>query len=486
MIVLLRIIEKLLIIYFSLYFLIDVVLYIYSLIIFSRKKTGKKPASCIDYSDYFVSLIIPAYNEEVSIVHCTKMLLNLDYPNYEVIVVNDGSVDNTLNELHKHFDFTELEITVSDGLVTSPVKKVFSAKSGCLSLIDKENGGKADSINAGINYSNGNFVCTIDADSILDSNALKEVVRPFILDPNTVVSGGQLAASNDLTLKDNKVVNSKTPLNIWVLWQIIEYIKTFMISRLGLSKINSLLIMSGAFSLFKKQDLLEVGGFLTAFNKHDYIIETIGPGKQTVCEDMEIIVRLNRYFRDKKIVPKTVFLPKPVCWTEVPENGRNLFRQRSRWHQGLAETLRIHRKMIFEPKYGMTGLFALPYYFYFELLSPLMKVVSLVFIVLASIFGIINFEWVILLILSAMIVTAIIMSSITAAIESWSYKQGAVSRNALRYKSFKEWMWLVIAGIIAEFSYSFYKIAAQINGLISFLNRRSSWNKFERKGLKHE
>lgn len=486
MVLFLRIIEKLLIIYFTLYFLIDIILYLYSLIIFSRKKIREKPNSSIDYSKYFVTLIIPAYNEEVSIVDCSKMLLELDYPNFEIILVNDGSSDNTINELHRNFEFSESVSTAPGSLLTMPVKKIYKAIPGNLILVDKENGGKADSINAGINYSNGNLICTIDADSILDSNALKEVVKPFILDPKTLVSGGQLAASNDLILKHNKVVSSKTPSNIWVIWQIIEYIKTFMISRLGLSRINSLLIMSGAFSLFKKQDLLEVGGFLTALNKHDYIIKTIGTGKQTVCEDMEIIVRLNRYYRDQKIIPKTVFLPKPVCWTEVPENGHDLFRQRSRWHQGLAETLRIHRKMIFEPKYGMTGLFALPYYFCFELLSPLMKVISLVFIILASIIGIINFQWVILLILSAMIVTAIIMSSITAAIESWSYKQGGVSRKALRYKSFKEWMWLIIAGIIAEFSYSFYKIAAQINGLISFFNKKNAWNKFERKGLKQE
>jgi cellulose synthase/poly-beta-1,6-N-acetylglucosamine synthase-like glycosyltransferase len=201
---------------------------------------------------------------------------------------------------------------------------------------------------------------------------------------------------------------------------------------------------------------------------------------------MEIVVRLYRYHRDKKIKPDTVFLPEPVCWTEVPDNGRNLFRQRARWHQGLAETLRLHRGMIFEPKYGMTGLIGLPYYFCFELLSPLVKVFSLVFIVLASIYGIINFQWVILLILSVMLVTAIIMSSITAAIEGWSYKQGAVNRNALRYKSFKDWVWLIIAGIMAEFSYSFYKIAAQINGMISFFKRKSEWHKFERKGLKQE
>jgi cellulose synthase/poly-beta-1,6-N-acetylglucosamine synthase-like glycosyltransferase len=483
-ILILRIIEKLLVLYFAIYFLIDIALYIYSLFVFSKKEKNEKASP--DYSGHFVSIIVPAYNEEVSIVHCTKLLFELSYPEYEIILVNDGSRDGTLRELHNHFAFTDGVIEPSPQLSTKPVRKVSVAGSGRLILIDKENGGKADSINAGINYSNGNYICTIDADSILDPDALKEVVRPFILDPRTVVSGGQLAASNDLTLEHNRVVSSKTPSNLWVLWQIIEYIKSFMISRIGLSRINALLIMSGAFSLYKKQDLLNVGGFLTAINDHHYIEGTIGTGRHTVCEDMEIVVRLYRYYRDKKIMARTAFLPRPVCWTEVPDNASNLFKQRSRWHQGLAETLKIHRGMVFEPKYGMTGLVGLPYYMIFELLSPLVKVFSMVFILLASVYGMINVEWVILLIMSVLLITAIIMSSTTAVIESWSYRQGAVNRNALRYKSFKDWLWLIMAGIIAEFSYSFYKIVAQINGLTAFLKGKSEWNKFERRGLKQE
>ena len=481
-VLILRVIEKILIIYFTGYFIIDIGLYIYSLFVFRKKK--KEHNETVDYSNHFVSIIVPAYNEDVSIVSCTQMLLELDYPNYEVIIVNDGSKDQTLDTLYNHFDFEETEKKFVPELVTKSIKKISRSKSKNLIVIDKENGGKADSINAGINFSSGNYICTIDADSILDTNALKEVVRPFILDPNTIVSGGQLAASNDLILEHNKVVSSKTPTNIWVLWQIIEYIKSFMISRIGLSKIDALLIMSGAFSLYKKEDLLQTGGFLTAINTHPYIEKTIGIGKQTVCEDMEIVVRLYQYSRDKKMKPKTVFLPEPVCWTEVPDSGKNLFKQRSRWQQGLAETLKIHRNMILEPRYGMTGLIGLPYYFFFELFSPLIKVFALIFIVVSAFYGTINFQWVALLILGVMLVTAIIMSSITAIIENWSQKQNSVNRDALRYKSFKDWLWLVVAGIIAEFSYSFYKIAAQITGLVNFLKGKSDWNKFERKGLK--
>jgi cellulose synthase/poly-beta-1,6-N-acetylglucosamine synthase-like glycosyltransferase len=483
-ILLLRIIEKLLIIYFTLYFVIDIGLFIYSLAVFRRKNRKGKDTGFTDYSGHSVSIIVPAYNEDVSIVHCTHMLLELDYPSFEVILVNDGSRDATLEVLKQNFDFKESGIRNDSHIVTKPIRSIYKSNDGKLILIDKENGGKADSINAGINYSQGNFICTIDADSILDSNALQDVVKPFITYPNTIVTGGQLAAANDVVLVHNKVVSSKTPSNIWVQWQIIEYIKSFMISRIGLSRINALLIMSGAFSLYRKDDLLEIGGFLTPLNTHPFIGKTIGFGKQTVCEDMEIVVRLWQYSRDKKIKAKAVFLPEPVCWTEVPESGKNLFKQRSRWHQGLAETLKIHYKMIFEPAYGVTGLIGLPYYFLFELFSPLIKIFTLVFIVVSASYGLFNYKWAILLITSVMLTTAIILSSITAIIENWSQKQQAVNRDALRYKSYGDWVWLIFAGIIAEFSYSFYKIAAQISGIINFLRGKNNWNKFARKGVK--
>jgi cellulose synthase/poly-beta-1,6-N-acetylglucosamine synthase-like glycosyltransferase len=481
-ILILRIIEKLLILYFLLYFIIDLGLFTYSFLVFLRKR--KLRTDHIDYTGHKVSILVPAYNEDVSIVHCTKMLLGLDYPSFEVIVINDGSRDKTLKELMDNFEVIAIQPDEEPALSTKAVKSVHRSADGLLLIVDKVNGGKADSINAGINLANGDYICTIDADSILDPRALQEVVRPFMQNPQTMVSGGQLAASNDIILDHNQVISSKPPANIWVQWQIIEYIKSFMISRVGLSRINALLIMSGAFSLYKKSDLLAIGGFLTAHNKHPYIGSTIGIGKQTVCEDMEIVVRLWQYKRDKKVKASVVFVPEPVCWTEMPENGRSLFKQRSRWHQGLAETLKIHRGMIFEPSYGMTGLIGMPYYLLFELFSPIIKILTLIFLVLSSLSGLINYKWAILMIFSTLLITAVILSSITAIIENWSQHQHAVNRDALRYKSFGDWLWLMIAGILAEFSYSFFKIAAQTNGLISFLRGKNQWNKFARKGVK--
>jgi biofilm PGA synthesis N-glycosyltransferase PgaC len=480
-IIALRIIEKLLIIYFLIYFAIDIGLFLYSLLSFRKKRLPD--AGPYDYTGHPLSIIVPAYNEAVSIVHCMELLLELEYPNYEILIVNDGSSDATIDVLNSRFGFTKAVVENQGRLTTAPIRNVYRSSDQRLTLIDKYNGGKADSINAGINFARGLYICTIDADSILDSKALTQVVAPFIADSRTIVAGGQLAAANDMVIAHNTIVSSKTPANIWVLWQIVEYIKSFMISRIGLSRTNTLLIMSGAFSLYKKADLLAIGGFLTARNDHPYVACSIGLGKQTVCEDMEIVVRLWQYKRDAKIKAKTAFLPEPVCWTEVPDNGRNLFRQRSRWHQGLAETLFIHRAMMFEPGYGATGLVGLPYYFFFELLAPLVKIGAAVFIIVAAMHGLINYQWAILLLVSVMLVTAIILSSITAVIEHWSQTRHAVNRDALRYKNYRDWLWMMAASIIAEFSYSIYKIAAQVHGLLRFLQGKNTWNTIARRGL---
>lgn len=478
----LRIIEKLLIIYFSVYLLADWLMYLHALFYFWRKKTSGK--SALDYPSHPISIIVPAYNEEVSIVTAIENLLHLDYPAYEIIVVNDGSTDRTMHKLKEHFSLEPVNIKTGKLLETSAVKNVFRVKDAPLLIIDKENGGKADAINAGINFSKGDYICTIDADSVLDRQALKEVIKPFILQPATMVSGGQLAVANDTEIRDNRVVNAHMPKNILVQWQIVEYIKSFMISRLAFSRINALLIMSGAFSLFRKKDLLEAGGFLSGRNRHPYILETIGKEKRTVCEDMEIVVRLWRYKREHGQTGKAVFVPEAVCWTEVPETPRNLFKQRSRWHQGLGETLFYHRTMIFEPRYGATGMIGLPYYLFFEFFSPLVKLFSLIFVLVAAYTGILNLGWILLLLLSIIIATAVITASVTLVLEYWSSKHLDAMRDALRYKSFSDWLRLIAAGIASEFSYAFFKIIAQIKGIWQFVTKQHDWKKFERKGWK--
>jgi cellulose synthase/poly-beta-1,6-N-acetylglucosamine synthase-like glycosyltransferase len=496
-------IEKLLLVYFGSYLLIDLLLFLYALRSFRKQSPAEVPAE--RYAGETLSIIVPGYNEAVTIVPCLEQLMTLEYADYELIFVNDGSKDATLEKVRGAFDLVEVsgqegaegavesvlwegaEGAAGEGSVrpidTARIRSVQRSRDGRLTVIDKENGGKADSVNAGINCSRSRFVCTVDADSILDPRAIQGVLAPMLRNPENFVSGGQLAAANDVVLERSRVVGSRMPRNLWVLWQIVEYIKSFMISKVGLSRIDSLLVMSGAFSVYRREDLLAVGGFLSKQNRSPYLAQTIGVGKHTVCEDMEIVVRLWRYYRDRGVQGKATFVPSPVCWTEVPENGRSLFRQRARWHLGLAETLKIHRDMMFEPRYGMTALFALPYSFFFELLSPLVKVLALLFLLASSLVGLLDGRFVLLMGLGVLLLAALFTSTITVFIEAWSQRQGEQSRDALRYRNFGDWVWLLLVAIAGDFTYAFFKMGAQLKGIVDFLRKKSEWNKFERKGF---
>jgi cellulose synthase/poly-beta-1,6-N-acetylglucosamine synthase-like glycosyltransferase len=474
-----RIAEKLFIIYFLGYFAFDLVLFLIFLITF-RKESNPYSGKALPKT----SIIVPAYNEGVSIVNCVRMLCALDYDDFEIIVVNDGSADDTSGVLIREFDFSPKEISLNNHLATMEVMSAFSTGDGKLTLLNKKNGGKADSINAGINYSTGEFICTIDADSILDRDSLRRVVVELAEDKSVFVAGGQIAVSNDTEIVDGRVVNSRMPTNVLVLWQITEYIKSFLVSRLGLSKLNSILIMSGAFSVFRKNDLLNAGGFLTVKSNSKYIKSIFKTSKSTVCEDMEIIVRLWRYYHENNLKGRAVYLSKPLCWTEVPDNAKNLFKQRARWHLGLAESIAMHKSMMFDPHYKATGLLALPFYLFFELMSPVIKILSLIFVAYVSFQGLINTKWMLLMGILITLTAALIMSVVTVFIENWSEKQSAENRSALRYKSFADWLRLIFFSIIADFSYAFFRIAAQLKGLIDFSRRKSEWNKFERKGLR--
>ncbi len=475
-----RIVEKLFIIYFLGYFLFDLLLFL--IFLFTFKKDSKAtPGLHLPK----VSIIVPAYNEEVSIVNCIGMLNSLNYPEFEIIIVNDGSKDDTAGVLMKEFEFTPLNFSCPNNLTTMEILSSFSSGNGKVILINKKNGGKADSINAGINNSSGELICTIDADSILDKDSLRRVVVELVADERVFVAGGQIAVANDTVIENGRVINAKMPTNVFVLWQITEYIKSFLVSRTGLSKLDSILIMSGAFSVFRRKDLLDAGGFLTGINDSEYVRKLFGKAKSTVCEDMEIVVRLWRFYHENNRKAKAVYLSRPLCWTEVPDNLSNIYKQRSRWHLGLAESVSLHRSMIFDPRYKATGLFALPFYLFFELLSPIIKVSAICFIIYVSFLGLINLKWMFLMGVMITATAALITSIVTVFVENWSEKQGSENRNALRYKSFMDWLRLIFFSIIGDFSYAFFRIAAQIRGLMDFVMRKSEWNKFERKGVKN-
>jgi cellulose synthase/poly-beta-1,6-N-acetylglucosamine synthase-like glycosyltransferase len=310
-----------------------------------------------------ISVLVPAFNEEAVIVESVRSLLALRYPRHEVIVVNDGSADDTLAVLTTAFDLVPVRKALRSGIDTAPVRAAYVARGNhALVVVDKENGGRSDALNAGLNAARYPYVCVIDADSLLEEDALLKVAKPILDEPGLVAAtGGTIRIANDCRVDHGRVVEVRLPRSRLATIQVIEYLRAFLVGRAGWSDLNALAIISGAFGLFHRSLVEEVGGYWT----------------QTVGEDFELTLRLHRHLRDRGQPYRIAFITDPVCWTEAPADLTTLARQRRRWQRGLYEGLRRHRRMIANPRYGRIGLLAMPYFAVFEFLSPVFALVGM-------------------------------------------------------------------------------------------------------------
>jgi len=330
-----------------------------------------------------ISLLVPAYNEQASIATSIRSMLQLSYPQFEIIVINDGSRDDTLEVLQREFALVPFPEAYRARLATRTVRSLYrSTVYPHLRVIDKENGGKADSLNAGINASRYPLFCAVDADSILQRDSLQRVALPFLEDAKVIASGGTVRIVNGCTVSDGFLEKVDLPRNPLALMQIVEYLRAFLFGRMGWSPLNAMLIISGAFGLFKKEAVVEAGGYRT----------------DTVGEDMELVVRLHKHYRLARKPYRIVFVPDPICWTEAPEDLRTLKNQRIRWQRGLAESLSMNLKLLFHPRSGAAGWLAFPFMMVFEWLGPLVEVVGYLFMLLLFLFGMISSQalWVFL------------------------------------------------------------------------------------------
>ncbi|HEX4949422.1 MAG TPA: glycosyltransferase [Blastocatellia bacterium] len=322
-----------------------------------------------------ISLLVPAYNEEATIAASIRSLLQLDYPEYEIIVINDGSRDETMAVLQAEFKLIPFPDAFCIRLPIQAIRTVYrSRKYPELRVIDKENGGKADALNAGINVSRYPLFCGLDADSILQSNSLRRLVQPFLEDSRTVACGGMVQAVNGCEVSGGFLVRAGLPRNPLALFQIIEYLRAFLFGRMGWSPLNALLIISGAFGLFHKETVIAAGGYL----------------HNTIGEDMELIVRLHRHLRLAGRSYRITFAPDPICWTEVPEDWRTLRNQRRRWQRGLADSLNLNKDIFLHRRGGTIGWLAFPFMVFFELISPVLEMAGYVVISAALISGYIS------------------------------------------------------------------------------------------------
>ena len=352
-----------------------------------------------------------------------------------------------------------------------------------LVLLDKENGGKADALNAGLNAALAPFVCCIDADSILGRNSLLEVMQPMVEDPEGIEAcGGQVGVANGCTIEDGRVVEVRLPRKWLARFQVVEYMRSFTAGRTALVSLNSLLILSGVSAVFRKSLLFEVGGFLSGRLTSRIVTEYVGGSKETVCEDMEIIVRLQRYLLEKKIPARIHFLPYPMTLSQVPERVRDFGRQRDRWFRGLGQVLFYHRKMLFNPRYRQVGLFAMPYQFLFEFLRPLVEILGYFLLPLLFLAGIVSVEY-LLLFFTVSILYGTLLSIGAVLMGLWTegrVTDGRDSVSLFRYGGFRNSFALVTYATLSMFGYRQMQLYYLSKGFVGFLRGRQTWGKFKR------
>ena len=405
-----------------------------------------------------VSILVPAWNEETGIVPAVRSLLMLNYPQFEVIVISDGSTDGTLRRLQEAFGLVQAPGSYDAHIPTAPVNAVYRSLSVReVVAIDKANGGKADAVNAGINAARYPLVCIVDADSVLEAHALTRAVLPFLEDPTTVAAGGIVRIGNGCRIEGGRVTDVRAPANWLARFQVVEYLRAFLAARVTHSAFNLLLIVSGAFGVFRRDVVLAAGGLSTT----------------TVGEDMELVVRLHRYCLDQGRPYRIVYQPDPVVWTEAPESLGGLAGQRNRWQRGTLQVLARYAGLVGNPKYGRIGFLALPYYAIFEAAGPLIEVLGL-FVTLAGLaYGLVDWQMAWLLFLAAILYGTMI-SVAAVLLEELSFR---------RYLRLQDVLILLATAVLENFGYRQMTAWWRLQGIVDFCRGRNTWAAVPRKGL---
>lgn len=409
-----------------------------------------------------VTVIVPAHNEGPGIVPSVQAMTSLRYPRYEVVVVDDGSSDDTFEQLREHFDLVEVPRVVPGEVpYTSQVLSVHVARANpeTLTVVRKTNGGKSDALNVGINLARHPLVCMVDADSVLDPDALLSVAKPFGDDPLRVAAcGGVVRIANGCKVVGGRVVDVRMPRRWLVRVQVVEYLRAFLMGRTGWSRLGGLVVISGAFGVFRRDLVVKIGGMA-----HD-----------TVGEDAELVVRLHHYLRERGEDYRVIFAAEPVSWSEAPSSLRVLGRQRRRWHRGIAEILSKHRRMVLNPRYGRIGLLALPYYVAFELLAPFIELAALVLVPLGLWADAINldFAWRFALVAYGY---GLLVTLVSLFIEEISFH---------RYPRWTDLLRGVVAAIIENFGYRQILAVWQVAGAAhAWRGRPAVWGVMQRQGF---
>lgn len=409
-----------------------------------------------------VSILAPAYNEGATIIENVRSLLSLYYSNLEVLIINDGSKDDSLQKLIDAYQLEKIDYHVQYKIATKEVRGIYKSTNPAykkLVVIDKVNGGKADALNVGINVSANDYIVCIDVDCILEQDSVLKMIKPFLeeTDAKVIASGGVVRIANSCEIKDGRLVKVHLPDNYWAKMQSLEYIRAFILGRMAWARLNGLLLISGAFGAFDKQIAINAGGY----------------NHNTVGEDMELVVRMRRYMEELNVPYKVTYIPDPLCWTEAPTSKKILGRQRNRWTRGTIETLKFHKVMFFNPKYGLLGMLSYPYWFFFEMLAPVIEFFGMIVFVFLAIFG--HIDWQVFASLLLFIISfGYLYSAFAAYMEVTTYNM---------YRRRTDMMKLLITALSEPFYFHPFVVWAGIKGYIDLLRKKNSWGEMTRQGF---
>ncbi len=405
-----------------------------------------------------ISVLAPAHNEAATIAESVRGLLTLYYPNLEVVVVNDGSSDATMAVLTAQFGLEPVHPIYQRRIDTKHVRGIYRSRHyPNLWVADKEKGGKADALNAGLNMATAELVCSIDADTLIEPDALQRMVRPFLMSDHTVAAGGTIRVANGSVVRGGRVISTRAPRRALAGFQVVEYLRAFLFGRLGWNRLGGNLIISGAFGLFRREQVIAVGGYT----------------KGTVGEDMELVLRLRRRAYEERQPHRVDFIPDSVAWTEVPELPRVLGRQRDRWHRGLAECLWRHRQVLLNPRYGTMGMLVFPFFFFGELLAPVVEAIGLVVMPVGLLIHAINIPFAVLFLVAAY-GYGFALSVLSLVLDVLSFD---------RYQRLQDKLVLLGWTILEYFGYHQLTVIWRLQGLIRLLRRGAGWGKMERRGF---
>ncbi|WP_247654805.1 glycosyltransferase family 2 protein [Chitinophaga varians] len=411
-----------------------------------------------------ITVLAPAYNEGPTIIDNVRSLLTLNYPRFEIVVINDGSTDDTLEQLIREFSLQEVDFAYHIKLKTQPVKRVYKSADPAYStlvVLDKVNGkSKADASNAGINAASFDYFLCTDVDCVLDKNTLLELIRPVLQEEKkrVIATGATLRIGNSCEFDEGVMVRMRPPRQLLPRFQEVEYIRSFVLGKMGWSYINCVPNVSGGLGLFDKEVAIRCGGYdHTSFG-----------------EDMELMSRMCRYAYDYNIDYAIRYIPKTLCWTEAPNTLTIFKRQRIRWARGLAQLIHAHFHMFLNPKYGKIGMIIFPYNFFFELLGPVVEMTGLIIYLLLALLGYIHWHnalWLLLFVYTY----SIMITTIAILWDQLTFRY---------YKTWKEVAFLCMTAFLEFVIYHPVIVFFSLRGYYYFLTgKQVSWGNMQRQGF---